>query len=197
VLNSYEIKKPNETDTIKKYLKVELKKLKSFFDDNLEFYKYYRTNSTFLDEKIFVRGNYDIKLGLETNYFQSDPSFCTSHDYKVAKILANDLIRIYIEDQLNKTTFTGELIRSHKLRWTNSKSALTELIYALHAYGVFDNGNSDIRLIARYFETAFNIHLGDFYHTYMELKARKINRTKFLDGLRESLIRKMEEQDDR
>ena len=47
------------------------------------------------------------------------------------------------------------------------------------------------------FEDAFNIELGDFYHTFMELKARKINRTKFLDRLCEALIKKMDEQDEK
>ncbi len=83
------------------------------------------------------------------------------------------------------------------LRWTGNKTALTELIYSLHAQGIFNNGNADIKLIAKTFETAFNIDLGDFYHTFMELKARKINRTKFLDSLCEALIKKMDEQDER
>lgn len=81
--------------------------------------------------------------------------------------------------------------------WTSSKTSLIELIYALYSQGVFDNGNKDIKQIAEYFEKVFNINLGDFYHTYMELKSRKINRTKFIDTLRESLMRKMEEQDER
>lgn len=80
------------------------------------------------------------------------------------------------------------------MNWTESKTALTELIYALHSQGAF--GNSDIVAIAKTFESTFNISLGDFYHTFMELKSRKINRTKFLDSLRDALIRKMEEQEE-
>lgn len=75
-----------------------------------------------------------------------------------------------------------------------SKTALTELIYALHSPGAF--GNADIIAIAKTLQSTFNISLGDFYHTFMELKARKINRTKFLDSLRDALIRKMDEQDE-
>src|SRR5690606_29638157 len=125
-----------------------------------------------------------------------DHRFCTSHDYKVAKILANDLIQVYLEDQLNNSS-KKKLSDNSSLNWTASKTALTELIYALHAKGVFNNGNADIKLIAKTSESAFNIDLGDFYHTFMELKARKINRTKFLDSLCEALIKKMDEQDER
>lgn len=70
------------------------------------------------------------------------------------------------------------------------------MIYALYAQGVFNNGNTDIKLIAKTFESTFNSDLGDFYHTFMELKARKINRTKFLDNLRDALIKKMDVEDE-
>lgn len=191
-----ETKKPyGNGKAIKKYIDNELTKLKRYFDNNLEFYKYYRTNSTYLDEKYFVRGKYDVKLSLDTYYFETDHNFTTSHDYKVAKIIANDLIQVYLEDQLNNTNQKKKFERS-PLNWTASKTALTELIYALYAQGVFDNGNADIKAIAKVFEQMFNIDLGDFYHTFMELKARKINPTKFLDSLRDALIRKMDEQEE-
>ena len=191
-----ESKKPNETKSAKKYINTELKKLKKFFDNNLEFYKYYRTNNTFIDDQLFVRGKYDIKLNLDTFYFETDHSFSTIGDCKAGKILANDLIQVYLEDQLNNRQYKKEYGKS-PLSWTGNKTALTELIYALSAQGVFNNGNADIKLIAKVFENAFNIDLGDFYHTFMELKARKINRTKFLDSLCEALIKKKDEQDER
>ncbi|WP_417888065.1 RteC domain-containing protein [Zunongwangia sp.] len=49
---------------LRKYLLKELNKLKCFFDDQLEFYKYYRTGSTYLDHKYFVRNKHDIKFNL-------------------------------------------------------------------------------------------------------------------------------------
>ncbi|MDR1503917.1 MAG: RteC domain-containing protein [Prevotella sp.] len=193
-----EAKKPYGGDKIiKKYLNNELSKLKRYFDNNLEFYKYYRTNSTYLDNKYFVRGKHDIKLSLDTYYFESDHNFSTSHDYKVAKILANDLIQVYLEDQLFNIPQRNKSIAPPNLNWTGSKTALTELIYALHSQAVLDNGNTDIKIIAKYFEKMFDIDLGDFYHTYLELRNRKTNRTKFLDLLRESLIRKMDVQDEK
>ena len=188
-----ESKKPNEKKSARKYFNTELKKLKRFFDNNLEFYKYYRTNNTFIDDQLFLRGKYDIKLNLDTIYFETDHSFSTIADYKVAKILANDLIQVYLEDQLNNKQYK-KVNNKSLLSWTASKTALTELIYALHSQGAF--GNTDIISITKTFESTFNINLGDFYHTFMELKARKINRTKFLDSLKESLLKKMDEEDE-
>ncbi|WP_229310455.1 RteC domain-containing protein [Leadbetterella byssophila] len=192
-----ETKKPYRAKPIRKYLNKELKKLNRFFDNNLDFYKYYRSNNSFLDEKMFLRGNHDIKLWLDTYYFQSDQSFSTSHDYKVAKIIANDLIQVYIEDQLYNKFQKDKSKTQKKLKWTGSKVALIELIYALHYQNVFDNGNNDIREVAQYFESTFDIDLGNFYQTYLELRNRKMNRTKFLDALREELIKKMDGQDEK
>ncbi len=146
-----ETKKPYGAKPIRKYLNKELKKLKRFLDNNLDFYKYYRSNNSFLDEKMFLRGNHDIKLWLDTYYFQSDQTFSTSHDYKVAKIMANDLIQVYIEDQLYNKFQKDKSKAQKKLKWTGSKVALIELIYALHYQNVFDNGNNDIREDAQYF----------------------------------------------
>lgn len=190
-----ETKRPYGYNRFKKYFSKELKKLKRFFNSNIEFYKYYRSNNSFLDEKYFLRGKHDIRLWLDTFYFEADHRFSTSHDYKVAKIIANDLIQVYLEDRLNNINVKRG--SDNSLKWTASKTALTELIYALYSHGVFNNGNTDIKLIAKTFEEAFNIELGDFYHTFMELKARKINRTKFLDSLCEALIKKMDEKDEK
>ena len=192
-----ETKRPRGGDkTIKKYLNVELSKIKRFFDANLEFYKYYRTNSTHLDHKFFLRGKHDIKLSLDTYYFEADHNFTTSHDYKVAKIIANDLIQVYLEYQLNNNN-QRKIFENPPLNWTGSKTSLIELIYSLQSQGSIDNGNADIKIIAKTFENMFNVNLGDFYHSYLELKARKMNRTKFLDSLRDALIKRMDEQDEK
>jgi hypothetical protein len=184
-------------EVVESYLKEELSRLKSFFDKNMSFYSYYRTESTYLDQIYFLRDKHDIKLSLDTYYFEADHSFSTSHDYKVAKIIANDLIEEYIEEQLKNTDKDNKPSTQTKLNWTGSKTALTELIYALHSKGVFNNGNVHIKSIVKVFEKTFNVGLGDFYHTFLELKSRKINRTNFLDTLKETLIRKIDEQDGR
>lgn len=145
-----------------------MSKLKRFFNKNLEFYKYYRTNSTYLDYKFFIRGCIGIKLSLDPHFFQTDLNFSTSHDYNVAKIIANDLIQVYIEDQLYNND-QKKISDNSTLNWTGSKTAIIELIYALHSQGVFDNGNADIKVIAKTFERVFNIELVDFYNTFMEI----------------------------
>jgi len=198
-----EMKKPNGGNRIlKKYYNSELIKLKAFFDNELEFYKYYRSGNSYLDYKYFLRGKFDIKLALSSYYFEVDKNFSTSHDYKVAKILANDLIQLYLENRLimidNKENIEKSQVKpSVKLTWTGSKVALTELLYALHKEGVFNNGTLDLKEVAEYLQYTFQIDLGDYYRTFLELRMRKTSRTKFLSSLTDSLIKKMDEADEK
>ncbi len=153
-----ETKKPHGGERIiKKYLNNELEKLKRYFDSNLDFYRYYRTGSNYLDIKYFTRGKFDIKLALDSFYFEADHTFSTSHDFKVAKIMAHDLIQVYLEDKLlvlenREPKEKSQVSTKIKQNWTGSKVALIELLYALHTEGVFNNGTSDLKDVAEYFE---------------------------------------------
>jgi hypothetical protein len=81
------------------------------------------------------------------------------------------------------------------LKWTAPKAAIIELLYAFHADGCFNNGNANITQIATAFESAFNIELGQFSRTFLEINARKTGRTKYLDSLKEKLLKRMDEVD--
>ena len=197
-----ETKKPHGGERIvKKYINNELEKLKRYFDSNLDFYRYYRTGSNYLDVKYFTRGKFDVKLALDSFYFEADHSFSTSHDFKVAKILAHDLIQVYLEDKLlmmeNKDTKEKSQVNPKvKQTWTGSKVALIELLYALHTEGVFNNGAYDLKDIAEYFENIFNIDLGQYHRAFLEIRMRKSDQTKFLNALKEKLVKRMENTDD-
>lgn len=184
---------------LRKFYNDELDKIKAYFEENLDFYKYYRTGNNFLDKKYFVRGQYDIRLTLDSFYFQVDQRFATSHDFKVAQIMANDLIQIFIENEISKierrsvNVLTNLKVTTQK--WTGSRVALVELIYALHAEGVFNNGASDLKDVAGFFESVMQVDLGQFHRAFLEMRMRT-ERTKFLNSLRENLIRRMDEVDE-
>jgi len=185
---------------LRKFYNSELEKLKIYFDENLDFYKYYRTGNTVIDKKYFVRGKHDIRLTLDSFYFQADHRFTTSHDFKVAQIMANDLIQVYLESEIHKLEKRAVPIvansQTNKQKWTGSKVALVELIYALHAEGVFNNGASDLKDVAQFFESSLNVDLGQFHRVFLEMRMRKSDRTKFLNSLRDGLVRRMDEVDD-
>ncbi|HEY9125433.1 MAG TPA: RteC domain-containing protein [Bacteroidales bacterium] len=195
-----ESKRPNGSDeSQKRYLQNELNKLEKFFAENLEFYQYMRNKLVYLDDKYFVRGKYDLHLYLDTFYFDADPAFSTSHDFKVAKILANDLLCVYLKTELalidRKEFKRTDQVRKSKYAWTDPKIALVELIYALQACNSINNGLIDIKEIALFVEAVFDIDLGDFYRTYLEIKQRQ-NPSKFLDALKTALLKKIEQDDE-
>jgi hypothetical protein len=186
---------------VKKYLNNELDKLKRYFDNNLDFYKYYRTGNNYLDFKYFVRGNFDVKLTIDSFFFEVDHNFSTSHDFKVAKILAHDLVQVYLEDKLLAISNKGLKEKSQhnhnaKLTWTAPKVALIELLYALQSEKVFNNGATDLKEIAEYLENIFNVDLGQYRRTFLEIRVRKTERTKFLNTLKETLEKRMNNSDE-
>ena len=82
------------------YLQEELKKLTSFFENHLEFYQYYRMDSTYLDSKYFIRGKEDLNLYQDTLMIYVDPDFSTSHDYMVSVIIANDRLKVFLSTEI-------------------------------------------------------------------------------------------------
>lgn len=179
------------------YLNNHIDKLQIYFNDNLEFYHYYRRGATFLDEQYFVRGKADLRLHSDSFHFFTDEQFSTSQDSTVATIMAYDMLIVYLQQEIEKlennieTMIPKSMYKQSKLFWTGSKTDLIELIYALHSSAVVNSGTVDIKELASVCEQLFNIELGNYYHTFIEIRSRKCNSTKFLDRLKESLINRI------
>lgn len=196
-----EASRPAGSNTaIKNYLTKELDKIQCYFERNIDFYKYYRNGYTHFDHYYFLRGKPDIQLTLDSFYFERDPRFSTCYDFTVAKVIANDMLTVYINNELVKLDKHPE--EEHiaasfpkvKETWTGSKTDLVELLYALCELGCFNFGKISLIRLASYAESVFNISLGDVYHTYLAIR-RRSNRTQFLDDLKEGLIAKMNKDD--
>lgn len=184
-----------------KYLNGQIDKLQVFFNDHLEFYHYYRRGATTLDDQYFVRGKSDLRCTTETFHFFIDEQFSTCQDGTVATIMAYDMLIVYLQQEIEKLeTYTENpnttfMKHASKLFWTGSKTELIELIYALQSSGAINSGTADIKEVASMFEQIFNIELGNYYHTFIEIRARKCSKTKFLDKLTEALQKRFEESD--
>lgn len=62
---------------------------------NSDFYRYYRSGRTDRDHTYFKRGNINYHDGLNSIVFEIDPAFSTFFDYKVARIISNELLYTY------------------------------------------------------------------------------------------------------
>ncbi|CAM1333873.1 RteC domain-containing protein [Tenacibaculum sp. HL-MS23] len=203
-LFSIESKRPRSSNKSQvKYFNKHIDRLQNYFNDNLEFYHYYRRGATFLDNEYFIRGKANIRLFPDSLSFFADDKFSTSHDSTVATILAYDMLIIYLKTEIDKLENNNGMEANYnafqkqsKLFWTGNKTDLIELIYALHSSGVINSGTADIKEVALICEQMFNVSLGDYYRTFLEIRSRKINQTKFIDKLKESLVDKMLESDE-
>jgi RteC protein. len=193
-----ELKRPNGSNLIQKnYYEHELNSLTFFFNRNLDFYQYYRSNAIHLDDYYFRRGKPNIRLGVDSSQFINDTTFSTCYDYKVAKILSNEMLRIYLNKKLQQidrlSEYSSAKQTTQKSKWTGTKVAAIELGYSIYAAKVIDNGKADIREIMNVLQDILGIDLGDYYRTYIAIKSRKKDRTAFLKQLADSLEKRMDE----
>ncbi len=142
-----------------------------------------------MDRYYFTRNQNDLRICTDSSHIDKDPLYSTGYDFKVAKIITNELLKIYLTNRLQelerivqRKADNGQVVETI-LRWTGSKRALVELIYALEANGDFNKGTATLKEIAGYFENVFSIDIGDLYHSYLEMRSRKINRTRYLETL--------------
>jgi len=81
--------------------------------------------------------------------------------------------------------------KKYNLRWTSSKVLLVELIYALYLSKTINDGRIELQELVEFFEDIFNIDLHNHNNVIQNIKARKSNKTKFIDLLRDQLNAKL------
>lgn len=176
----------NTSGVLRSYFQQCLNELQEYVKENALFYKYCLSSSTHLDDKYFTR----------TEKLLSDPDidakFSTGYDNVLARILAYQMVKEYLVTQLQKLD-EGSTDKSSSLKWTGTKSALIELIYALQSVDAVNNGKADIKQIADSFEQLFNISLGNYYRQFQEIRLRKNGKTNFLDDMREKLTQRLDD----
>jgi hypothetical protein len=155
-----------------------LRKLQNFADKNQSFYAYCMSGSTDLDKQYFTRHFARLMpVG-------ADETFSTLYDVKLARILAHELIKEWIQTAIRKLESNAKDSSVNPLHWTTQKVALVELIYALHTTGVFNYGKTDVKQIVACFEEMFSIDLGNYARVFSEIKIRKKGQANFLEQLK-------------
>jgi len=164
-----------------------LAKIHQYGLNNREFYQYYRSRTTVKDEDFFVRRSYKNIFRDDCCLINYDSKLCTSHDYNVAIIIANDMLTSYLENKLDELngTRTAYSPMNNKITWTGTKIEMAEMIYGLHYKQMLNNGNIDIKEIARGFSIAFNIDFDEkaLYRCLQDIKKREPLNAIFLQDL--------------
>jgi hypothetical protein len=181
-------------DAQKEYLNKELNSINQYTTKRLDFIRYYRSGSTHLDSLYFLRGKMYTEQYLETFYYELDPIFSTNCDFKVAKILSNDMLSVYLMQELelldNNTSKLGPYsFPLTKLTWKGTKTELMEQLYAWDSMGSL--GDVPLTQLSDYIQNVFNIQLdNNLSRAFSDMKIRTIP-TPFLDKLKNALLRRM------
>lgn len=189
-----EMNRPAGADAKKEYLKKELDAINEYTTKRLDFIRYYRSGSIHLDELYFLRNKLDNEQYLETFYYELDPEFSTNCDFKVAKILANDMLQIYLMQELelldaNSLKHLSSGFPLVKLTWKGSKTDLIEQLYSWDTDGVFED--VPLTQLSDYIQNVFNIRLDkNLSRAFSDMKIRAVP-TPFLDRLKEALLKRM------
>jgi hypothetical protein len=183
------------------FLYKELEHLKDFFEENRFIYHYYRASATYLDEKLFTTFASNDQVTVLTPDPHADNKFTTQYSDIVARIIAHDRLQKYLQQEISKLQ-AGHLPEpaqappSTGFLWTGAKVWLGELIYALHAAKVINNGQTHLNKVAEQLSHLFNIPIGNIYKMLEEIRLRKKNPTAFLDMLKIELLLQMERDND-
>ena len=116
--------------------------------------------------------------------------------------MAYDMLIVYLRKEVDDLQNNLEpqknitMEKPSKLFWTGSKTDLIELLYALHASNAINSGTVDIKELASHFEHFYNVDLGNYYHTFIDIRSRKTSKTRFLDKLIDMLHQRMESLDE-
>lgn len=195
-LYNIEMMRPQASIEVQKeYLKDELDAINKYTNKRLDFIRYYRSGATYLDKLYFLRGQTDTEQYLESFYYELDPLFSTNCDFKVARIIANDMLMPYLLNEIEKLDYENHKCGTQpfpetRLTWQASKSVLIEILYALDSGSCF--GNVPLTQVASYFENVFNVRLdSNLSRAFSDMKIRN-NPTQGLDGLKEALLKRMQ-----
>lgn len=188
VVTFEKVKLPSNKSYQLNFLEKAQRSIEDYFEENKDFHTYYLTGSISLDDRYFVRNKLDSHMVIDEFYVQMDRSFSTYHEIMIARFLAYKRLSQLIEKERHLLVSIPNQPENSQaaITWTDNKTALIELLYALNTAGTFNRGTIELKELAKALSKSFNVDLGDFYRTWSEIKLRK-EPTKFLDTLKLTL----------
>ncbi|WP_158618109.1 RteC domain-containing protein [Chitinophaga lutea] len=181
----------------RKFLFRELQRIDMFFEEHQALHLYVSSGATDKDEQYFLRNSrynneYPVDLA-----GMLDTRFCTVTSFKLAELMGLRDVGDYIAGKLENWTGPLQLSPKPRLRWTDSKTDLVELVYALYSAGSFNNGVAELKQIFEWLESSLEIDIGHAYSHFRDIRMRKKEIAIFLSRLRSNLLRRIEELGER
>jgi len=179
----------------------ERKRISLFSQLHRDFFQYFLLESTHLDQYYYLRNTNDQLPFIDGDFpLFYDKRYYARMSFKIACIHSHRLMLSYLNDQHRGLAGDNKasVPLGEKLVWTGSITALAELIYGLQEFGVFNNTKVEVKKIARYFQEVFGVKIENtIYKYYEDMRIRKKSRTPFFDSVRNALLRRMDEDDEK
>lgn len=183
-----------------KLIKRELKTIDAYFVSESTAYRYFKSGGTTLDDELFRLQTQISTICVEESTCFADTSLSTPMGLKFARFIAYERLAIYLTERnaprLRDTVAQGLLPEGVTFHWTDKKVHLQELTYALVYSHSINNGNIDVKSLAKLFESIFNIDLSNIYRAKQDMYTRK-NTSAYLDFLKKTFKDGVDEADDR
>lgn len=192
---------------LERHFKKELKKIEEYTTQHSELYRYIKSGKKHLDNLYFLRTKSINDFSID-NYFPAiNKRCCTIYTLRIATLQANETVKDYLYQALdevknnfavvNKIAEISPLTQLKKLVWTDSKTNLIELAYALQSAGCFNEGKAQLTQIISYLEHIFSVNLGNTTRIFQDILARKTGYTKFIEQLRDRLLTRINKIEDK
>ncbi|MBB4035381.1 hypothetical protein GGR21_001274 [Dysgonomonas hofstadii] len=194
-LFNVELDRPTGIDRQREYLNDLLNGINKYNSKRLDFIRYYRSGSSHFDSLYFLRGQTDTEQYMETFSYEFDPNFTTNCDFKVAKILANDMLSDYLMREIEALNDNNNKIMSSfgfpaiKLTWKGSKAELQEQILSWDSDSAF--GDVPLTQLHNYIQNVFNIQLDSNLSRVLDDLKIRLSPTPYIDKLKKALLRRM------
>jgi len=187
-----------------RYLDHEIQKLHDYFNENGDFYTYYKSGQVYSDEFFFTRNKSNLVLSNNNYHYMVDADFSTIHDETVSKLIAYEQLEKYLDNEilkLQRIKTQRDLdpefgVNKPTNIWNGNNASFIELMYALKEAGVIDNGRTSIKELVELFGKILILPEIDIYGGFQGIKGRKKDRTIFINSLRDALNRKIDESDE-
>lgn len=188
-----EITKPVESDLEhqKQFFKSRLEIIQTGFSRHIDLYKYLRSGSTDLDPFYFTRSSRAQSVD-SFIYDDTESNDTTFYDKMVAIYWAYEKLTDFIIKRIQELDHPVDFVTPKsvpQLTWTESKSALIELIYAFKSKGSFNYGNATLKEITDYLQEVFKIEITNPTRDFQDILRRKTGYANYLDELKKSYLK--------
>ena len=172
-------------------VKAKLSRIDSYFKVHDDFCSYYELGDTHKDKEYFVRLSSRSTINLDYNLVDKDFNTTSEKGHAIGKMLTKQKLSTYLQEVLHLAplhNMSNGLQIIGKLNFKGTPTELVELIYALKASDLLDDS---IVRISEVLNHIFDISNLQTYKIWQKIKERKIDQTRLMTKMQQSLIKQI------